>query len=636
MLNADPRDLMEEIKAAVTFRDKHIKSLDDQHQRFRGPHYLSESYDVADDYAPENTYYEYVSLMIPKLIFDNPRVQVASRKPGPANDVAMAMRHGLNRWVRDCTLRKRLVELATDMLFSFGIAIVKEDFINTSDGAVMLPEKDVQEPSKPMWPVVERLCQKQFIIDPGCQRFSDAAFMGHEVRRTRDDLLEMANKFPAQGWDKEAIREAAAASSDRDKHRVAATPERDEIVFYEVWMPDYELSDSPGSAMGFHGTIFTVAAAKTYESAQPIGKFLRKPRPYYGPRTGPYSLFGVYKVPDSPMPLSPLTAVEAQISDLNQHVRAASTSMLKHKRIVGVNDPRTAQLVKDVGHDYVAVVPFEDGRAQVQEFELGGQTDQQRLWIATCRERADRALGMDEALRGAVSGAGTATEHTIASEAANARIAYIKQAFSDSVTALLEKVAFYMYHDDRIVFPLGEDVAKEMMLPPDVVPYFAGGGHDKFSGYSFEDLELEIEPYSMERASEGLAQKRALEVHSIILNTLPAMQQYPDYPWKDHFQKIGNSMNQPDLPELVPMGMLERFGKMIQAQTQMEARAALQSAMPMFQAQVGMPPRKVQPKAVSPALPNMGQAMSQMLGQQQQAQGAVGTPAQAPAGAPNA
>ena len=53
----------------------------------------------------------------------------------------------------------------------------------------------------------------------------------------------------------------------------------------------------------------------------------------------------------------------------------------------------------------------------------------------------------------------------------------------------------------------------------------------------------------MERASEGLAQKRALEMHAMILNSLQLMQAFPDYPWKDHFNKIGNAMNAPDMAE---------------------------------------------------------------------------------------
>ena len=621
---------MEEVKAAVEFRNRHLKKLDEMIERYRGPAWNPHSYNTAEDYAPENTYYEYMSLMIPKLIFDNPRVQVRSRKPGPANDVATAMRYGLNRWVRDCVLRKKLVELCTDMLFSYGIAVVREDYYDTSGKAVMTPEADNQEPSKPMWPVVERISQKQFLIDPGCTRISDALFLGHEVRRARREMLDLANAEPDMGWDVKALKEAVAADPVKVRRDAKYTPERDEIVFYEVWVPGLELPESPGAAQGFHGTIVTLCSAVTAEGAEPMGKFLRKPRPYYGPRTGPYAMFGVYKVPDSPIPLSPLTAVEVQMSELNRHVRAASNAMLKHKRIVGVNDPRTAQLVKDTGHDYVAVVPFEDGRAQVQEFELGGQTEQQAIWIRTCRERADRALGMDEALRGAVSGAGTATEHTIASEAAQARISYIKQAFSDSVTAVLEKVAFYMYHDDRIVFPLGEEVIRELAMSPQAQPYFQGGGHGADSGYQFEDLELEIEPYSMERASEGMAQKRALETHQLLINSLQAMQMYPDYPWQDHFQKIGNAMNAPDLPELVRPELLQRFAMDLQRMQQSQAMPPPKQVTPMFVAQAGSTQLPTQAKP-SAELPNAGQMMSRMLGSMQQQ-----APQANPAGVPSA
>lgn len=622
----DADSVMQEITAAIEFRNKHLTTLDDQIKRFRGPYYVKDGMSISEDYAPENTYYEYISLMIPKLIFDNPRVNCQSRKPGPANDVASALAYGLNRWVRDCTLRKRLVELATDMLFSYGIAIIREDYRDTSGGAVHTPEAEQERASKPMWPVVERVAQTEFVIDPGCSRWSDATFMGHQVRRKRKDLIAQAKEQKELGWDMENIENAAASDSYKDKTRIKQHPDRDEVVFYEIWVPRYELPETPGPEAGFHGTIFTVASCIGPDGARPTGKYLRKPRPYYGPRTGPYAMFGVYKVPDSPIPLSPLRAVEAQIGDMNQHVRAASNSMLKHKRIVGVNDPRTAQLIKDTGHDYVSVVPFEDGRAMVQEFELGGQTDQQRLWIQTCRERADRALGMDEALRGAVSGAGTATEHTIASEAANARIAFIKQAFTDAVTDVLEKVGFYMYHDDRIVFPLGLEVAKQLGLPPDEAIFFEGGGHDSESGYSFEDLELEIEPYSMERSSEGLVQKRAMEMHSMLMNTLPAMQAFPDYPWRDHFQKIGNAMNTPDLPDLVPDALLARFAMMLQMQTQIPANPTPAIGMPMLQSQAGQPSKPAPSRNSSDKLSMMGQMMGQMAQAPLQ---------QAPTGAPN-
>ena len=103
-----PEHAMEEVKAAIDFRNRHTKTLDEQVRRFRGPYYQKDTYSISSDYSPENTYYEYVSLMIPKLIFDNPRVQVQTRRPGAQKDVATALRHGLNRWARDFGLQLSL------------------------------------------------------------------------------------------------------------------------------------------------------------------------------------------------------------------------------------------------------------------------------------------------------------------------------------------------------------------------------------------------------------------------------------------------------------------------------------------------------------------------------------------------
>lgn len=247
---------------------------------------------------------------------------------------------------------------------------------------------------------------------------------------------------------------------------------------------------------------------------------------------------------------------------------------------------------------------------------MGGQTDPQANWIATCRNRADRVLGMDEALRGAVSGAGTATEHSIASEAANTRIAFIKQNFINSTVKLLNGVAFYLYHDDDIVFPIGLDAMRELGVEESELLMFQGGGHEG-SDYSFEDLELEIEPYSMERASEGLAQKRALEMHAMILNSLQLMQAFPDYPWKDHFNKIGNAMNAPDMAELVDQDLLNRLSQDLSMQRQMETMAAVESLDPRFQKDAGKGgvTRGAPSKRVPAAAQELGSMMQQMMQQ---------------------
>lgn len=617
MLNTNPSNLMAEIDAAIAFRDQHLEGYEEKVARYHGPFYNRRG-DYTDEYSPENTYYEYISLMVPRLVYDNPRVQVQTRRPGAQRDVAIAMRHGLNRWARDFGLRTVLTEVATDMLLGFGVCLVRPDHLEKQ---AMAPGTDAPRQERDTrWPTCERIAPRRFFMDPQTERWDDCRFYGHMWRIDKEDLVDLALNQASEGWNIDAIEQLTYGENPNAKHGYGykGGPNREEVYCYEIFVPEAKLDDAPSEKAGFHGAIYTIGCNQPLGSIDDDARatFVRKPRPFYGPRTGPYILFGAYKVPDNPYPLAPLTAVEAQVRELNDQVLAASSSMMKHKRIVGVNDPRTAQLVKNVEHDYVAVVPFEDGKALVQEFVMGGQTDQQANWIATCRNRADRVLGMDEALRGAVSGAGTATEHSIASEAANTRIAFIKQNFTNSVVKLLNGVAFYLYHDDDIVFPIGLDAMRELGVDEGELVMFQGGGHEG-SDYSFEDLELEIEPYSMERASEGLAQKRALEMHAMILNSLQLMQAFPDYPWKDHFNKIGNAMNAPDMAELVDQDLLNRLSQDLSMQRQMETMAAAESLDPRFKKDSGKGgvTRGAPSKRVPAAVQELGSMMQQMMQQ---------------------
>lgn len=162
----------------------------------------------------------------------------------------------------------------------------------------------------------------------------------------------------------------------------------------------------------------------------------------------------------------------------------------------------------------------------------------------------------------------------------------------------------------------------ELGLAPGEEPWFQGGGHSE-SGYSFDDLELEIEPYSMERSSEGLVQKRSLEAHQILMGSLPSMQQFPDYPWKDHFAKIGNAMNMPDMADLVTDELLARFAADLQRTQESEAAAMQQSSQPRMKKDVGGGGVGAPNRAkLAQSAPKLGEMMGQMLqGQQQQGGG---------------
>jgi hypothetical protein len=612
MLNAfDPNYLRLLVEEGQEETKHKLGAMSTQVEKYHGP-FWDDAGTMAggDQYSPENTYFEYMSAMVPRLVAHNPRVRVSSRRVGPQEDVAEAIRHGLNRIIRDQRLNVQLRGLAVDMLFNWGVALVKE----TPREGVILAEDDPIGTANPTWPVVERVPQNKFFMDPEAYDWESTRFRGHEWRMDRDDLLQRAKDHPDEKWDVEEIEALSTDIKEHDNYdhgntssnRRGTKVARKEIRAYDIWIPEIELSDSPGKDQGFYGTIFCIAIAQANRTGEVYSEaddemaeetkagFIREPRPFFGPRTGPYTLFGCYRVPDSPFPLSPLVAVEGQILDLNDHVAAANRSMSRHKRLIAVADNSTAQKVKNQLHDYVITVPFDQGKAQVTEVEMAGHTEKQLEHIQITKDRVDRVLGMDEVMRGSAQGGVTATATTLATESAMARLSEIKESFVTATTDLLESLAHYMYYSDTIVFPLGEEVFEEQDIQiPDfpgleVQPWFRGGDHDPKSGHTFYDLELEIEAYSMERTSEGLAQQRALQTHELLMGSMELWERFPDYPWKEHFKKIGDAMNMPNLEEFITKDMLDRLVKQQEMMTQLQANPQMAAPQgPRVSKQVG-------------------------------------------------
>jgi len=84
---------------------------------------------------------------------------------------------------------------------------------------------------------------------------------------------------------------------------------------------------------------------------------------------------------------------------------------------------------------------------------------------------------------------------------------------------------------------------------------------------AFEDLDLDIEAMSMERVSEQMVQRRALEVLQIIGNLSAAVIQAPHVKWKDVMSLVGDAMNIPNLGEMIDVNAGQKMQQqMMQAQ----------------------------------------------------------------------
>jgi len=572
MLDVTPKNLYLEIEAAETLRDSYLESYSEIVDRFTGEAY-QEGHGIS---VPENHVYEYISLTVPKLIYDNPRVHVSTRRPVSQKGVAEALEHGINRWIRDTRVRDTLERVAYDMLMSYGVIITSE---------APQPGHSPGDVNAPHWPMCYRIAPNRFFMDPIAGDITEARFAGHKWVRDKQDLLEEAKDDDT--WNSEVIESLSENTGIDDVGRHTEDyPDRHEIVGYEVWVPEISMPNFDDEDPQFNGTIYTIGVSAPDENGKRKSDFIREPRNFYGPKYGPYCVYGVYTVPDRPYPLSPIVATLSQMDDLNAHVQSASASAARYKRLVFV-DARNKKLLQDIKSQpdsYVVPVEGLSGDSIVPA-EFGGITRQQIDYISMARDRLDRNSGMHDAQRGVVTGDATATEVQVAESSGSLRFAYIRRQFQEAVRRTVDNAAWYMYHDSRVVFPLGMDAARALGMGE---PYFVGGIPEQITGAMYSDVELEIDTYSMERANEALLQRRALEAYQVITQSAQMMAATPYVDWSSLLGKLGDSMNIPELGNLINEEQLKQMLQQQQEQQQSEQmlkQAQAQAAMSQAQGQ---------------------------------------------------
>ena len=479
--------LLREVSEAETFRDRHLNEYRSMIDRYTGPDYTG-SASTGSTFDPANSMFEYVSLVLPRLIYDNPTCRVTSRRPIQQRMTAEKMQIALNLWCRSTGFRETMQAIAVDAFFAWGVALTRQQPMagqsTSSDAPKYLPK-------------VYRINPEHFFVDPAALDLTNCKYMGHKYVCGKHDLLELAKKdktYDAKAIEK--IAEGSGASDLREGYRSSYAGYRDEIAVYDVWIPE----STPKKDGKYHGKIYTFAMNSEAYATDPDDKDygqIREPVDYYGPRTGPYSIFGLYTVPNSPYPLSPLVAANPIIRDLNNHYRSITYGAGAYKRLVLVDSKnRTlAQQIKDSPDLFVIPVDTLDAD-RVVPLEIGGITQQQIAYVSDLQSRIDKLSGMSEVHRGEISGDATATEISVAESASGMRMAHMQRQFRAALESVMQKVAWYMFHDDRVALPLGQEGIE---LLNEVDPVFKGGS----GAGNYEDLDLEIDPYSVEKTNQA-------------------------------------------------------------------------------------------------------------------------------------
>lgn len=552
--HSDSGAVWEEVDIGIKARQRALENFDSQLQAYHGSRYVRGSYAAGEgekdvQRSEVGHAYQYIALLLPRIAFANPRVKVASLRGGPADADAEAQQAGLDRWVNQTRLKRTIERVGVDMALHSGTILSSN-----------MPKPGQEELDEaPNWPRVFRVSPRRRFLDPSALSLDEVQFSGHCYLRKRKDLLEAAER---EGWDKTAIEKAPAGGYQA--FRSERAEERDELWLADVWLPGARMDhwpkhwsesergegDEPSPEDGYNGAIATYLM-DSGELAKPF-------EPWWGTPRGPYTDIGGYYVPDEVEALSPTTATWDKEQFAGVMMRALKRAMMRRKKIgiVDTMDAKANAMLLAAQEGSVLAI---DGVKGIFEQEVGAPTVAMIQALGMAMEDLQLASGISEAHRGLVSGKGTATEVAIADASVNLRVTHLVQKMYEGVQDLLYTVGWWLYYDDRIVFPLGTDGQGRPRT-------FKGG--PTLPGMSFEDLELLIEPYSMERTTEQTKAAKALTVMQFLQVIAPLI---PTMPFVDWNRVLDIAMPYPELTGIIDLRLAGQVGAV---QAQLEALKA--------------------------------------------------------------
>lgn len=533
MLSLDPKNLMKEINRAEEYRRKHTARIRSIVSRFYGNWYRT---DYVADATPENLVFAYVAYMLPELWYANPSTRVTAKRALQHKSIADAMEMALRGWLSETDFTDEGQDVTRDTLMGYGvmqIGVEPRDFSNDrhqADGALK--------------PFACRLSPEQLIMDPKCESPLAARFVGHSYWMDLDQL----QADPAT-WDPEAVANLESSSNDPEVEtqerslRQAPTPDRNRVQVIDLWIPEAK-------------KLITMA-----RNSGTSGVLLRSVD-YWGPPEGPYEIYGFYRVPGDPYPLSPLQPIMEQLEELWAHQAQASDEAKSYKRFVLVeaSNIEGQKAIQNASSGEMYTVKGLTNN--FLEVEMGGSPQGRLEHIMTLRDRADRTVGLSDAQRGRVTGK-TATETDIVQGNVDTRTSFMRQRIQKHTERVLRRVAWYMFFDPAVVMPVQQTDPITGQVSEKT---FLGGIQPGQEDVDWVDFNLSIEPTSMQHSDDAQIQQRSLELIQMMQGLAPLLTQMPFINWRYMINMFGESFNQKNLAELlINQQALQQFGQIDQA-----------------------------------------------------------------------
>jgi hypothetical protein len=526
MIDKSVAGLQEELRYSKARYDPLLEGWEDDIAAFVGPAFRRAGSKNKKN-MPENHAFEWFSLMLADLALGDPRVRITTDRPGEAQMRASALSYGCNAWSRQVQSRHAFEKFVMDFGLRYAIALVTSE-----------PKPGYQDAANPpYWPAIHRVSPKRFLSDHSATGPETWQWAAHLVIESVDTLLERA-KDPDSGWNEEVLNKLETDQTSANKFRGMGvkTPDRKEIAYWEFWVPGETLDESPGVKKGYHGSLFTVVDGQNSK----LG-WARDPQPYFGPRTGPYTIGGCYVVPDESAPLASILATKSQEVYLNRISNAIRKNVEEYKRIILITsgDPNLPGIITNGKDQYVFNINDPNVRAAVNSMEMAGITQNHLEAKMDARNTLDRISGITDAMRGNVTGDATATENAMAGQAASKRVLHITSKFKSFTSECFKNVAYFIDRDEDVVLDLGPEADGKIQDPQTGQPMqgpikVKGGLRKGQSPDEFELLNCRVEIGSMERNLEMDVDRKQNIIEQTIQFLAMSAAQAPFVDWQKY------------------------------------------------------------------------------------------------------
>jgi hypothetical protein len=576
--------MLQEIRSAEEWIAGFFQDWDNRIARYHGPGWRPAGTTGESEPDPENFSYEWAANYFPKLVLGNPRVRISTTRTGVERLFVKAHELALNRWIRETKMKVLNEKLAIDWGHHRAICLI----LPAQDSLY----SDLDDPKN--WPSAKRVSPKRYVYDVQAIEKEEELWRGYKTRHQRHELLERADDEPKEGWITSAIK-ALGQEAGMDEMRPSGrgrdgAPERDEVVLYNVWVRDYEPTKADRAFFGEEawdrkdrvGAWLTLGVA-----GDDVSDWVRRPFPYWGHRRGPFVIIDGYMIPDEPVGLAQIPAVEYQTRELNKHARGLSRAMASYKRgvLVDGSDPEFSEKIESFKDQFVVGLDgLTDVKSKVMQIELGGATELHITHNELLRDRVNRASGITDVRgKGLTDPRVTATADSIADEGMRDRTGFPQGKFIDGINEILENASYYMAHDNTRT-ELGPEALRVLRDPESGKPIeqavYYGGGMDDDAAAWFDSLSMTIEAYSMGQTSEQLEQQRVLQLMNTVAVLIPMMAQYPFVLWDDLIETLGEMMNMENLGDYFDPEALAQFQSLMLQGQEITAQSGGGKAQP--------------------------------------------------------